>query len=383
MCCSDSTTLVESYHPPAAIKVLKSYLGNRVKHVGKYSGAAEPSEKVEFYHDVRKRVDEYLKKAGLGYHFYETIGMGEVFLTLALYLVANYFKLFHGSILAALCVGVLSGRMGFLMHMGNHCGTSKFASFNRFTGLLMDFIGATHMTWLFEHQVAHHCYPNEFGSDNDCEIGAPLLRFHPSIKRAWWHRWNHLITLAGMPFGAMKWVFSDFVNLYTLRISNVEMNASKKDIATVLLFKSFFFTIHVFLPLYFWGWRTTLAMWFAIMVPAALYMEHIFIVNHIQDGLIPSPTLHWAARQVESTYNWCGGSQFWNVTSGGLNHQVEHHLFPAMSYYLYPIINPIVRKCCSDHGLTYRNFGSYPEAWISMVKYLRDLGTDRFDHYIK
>jgi len=104
-------------------------------------------------------------------------------------------------------------------------------------------------------------------------------------------------------------------------------------------------------------------------------------VNHIQDELVPPTNSHWAAKQVQSTANWGSGSHLWNFVSGGLNHQIEHHLFPSHSIYLYPLMSPVVKRVCEKHGLAYKNFANFPEAYIAMVTYLKDLGTDKFDGF--
>ena len=77
-----------------------------------------------------------------------------------------------------------------------------------------------------------------------------------------------------------------------------------------------------------------------------------------------------------ATSNWCSGSHIANFLSGGLNHQMEHHLFPSMSIYLYPYISPIVRQTCEEFNLPYRNFKSFGDAWFSMFEYLRKLGSE-------
>lgn len=80
-----------------------------------------------------------------------------------------------------------------------------------------------------------------------------------------------------------------------------------------------------------------------------------------------------------ATANWGSASHFCNWISGGLNHQIEHHLFPSYSIYTYPVISPIVREVCAKHGLPYHNYSHFGSAWLAMVTYLKNLGTDKFD----
>ena len=94
---------------------------------------------------------------------------------------ASYLVSVHGSYVATLCLGVLTSRMGFMMHSGNHCAISDNSLWNQFVGLFMDVVGSSHYIWNFEHGVAHHMSPNEYTKDNDCEIGNPMFRLHPLI----------------------------------------------------------------------------------------------------------------------------------------------------------------------------------------------------------
>src|SRR5690606_25129221 len=116
----------------------------------------------------------------------------------------------------------------------------------------------------------------------------------------------------------------------------------------------FWFVFHVVFP-----WAVSGSLSFALtsalllMGISSQYLENIFIVNHIQDGLVPDPTEHWAVQQIKGTANWASGSFFWNFFSGGLNHQIEHHLFPSISQYCYPAIAPIVKQTCKEFNIPY------------------------------
>ena len=119
-----------------------------------------------------------------------------------------------------------------------------------------------------------------------------------------------------------------------------------------------------------------------ILLPLGIgahYLENIFIVNHIQHGLVPPAAAHWAVKQVAATSNWQSGSRLWNVVSGGLNHQIEHHLFPSMSIHLYPLIQPVVAACCADFDLPYHNYPSFLAAYKDMSRFLHAMGSESFD----
>lgn len=207
----------------------------------------------------------------------------------------------------------------------------------------------------------------------------------------------------GMAVGLLKWMISDFIFFSTRQVGNIRISAMRtKDRALLYAFKSFWMLLHIVLPTYYNGFGNAVACAFTVMIIGAYYIENIFVVNHIQDGLVPDASVHWADKQILGTANWgsvcfCLGmaspdaqtsfslsippsslsmqaSHFWNFFSGGLNHQIEHHLFPAMNPYLYPFISPIVKQCCEEHKLPYQNFSSFASAWWAMISYLYALG---------
>ena len=161
----------------------------------------------QFFLTVQHRVDDFLRANRLSYHSFEHWAVAESFATLFLFLVATVLCCCYGSLLAALLLGVLTARMGFLMHTGNHCASSSLSSVNACIGLFMNVIGSSHLIWRHEHQVAHHLDPNELDRDNDCAIGNPFIRMHPHLPSHPWQRWQHITVPVAISFGFIKWSF--------------------------------------------------------------------------------------------------------------------------------------------------------------------------------
>lgn len=328
-----------------------------------------------FFVDVSARVDKLIhEKLGATRHTYDFVGELEALITVSLYAFGTYMIGVHGSWLWVLIMGFLTGRMGFLMHMATHCAISRSPRRNRLIGLFMDIIGSNATIWGYEHQVAHHGEPNEIHHDNDCEIGAPIVRMHPEIPHTPPMVYQHIIIPIAMTIGLLKWYAGDFGHFLRKHVGNISMAIDGEDWKGLLAFKAMWFVAHVILPVYYQGLGLGLLQMFLFMAIGGHYLENIFIVNHIQNGLVPPPDAHWASKQVLATSNWASGSVFWNWFSGGLNHQVEHHMFPALSHWWYPHIAATVKACCADHGLPYEDYASFPTAWIAMFTYLRDLG---------
>jgi len=411
----DATCLFESYHGMDSVKKCQVLLMKHGKYLGKLSTEADTKrnhmidtddsycidsalDSSNFFCVLRNRVDKYLKKNYGSRHAFQLINQIEAVLTLTAYCIATYYKSFECSYIAAICLGVIMARMGFLMHSGNHCSISSNSYWNRFVGLFMDIIGSSHYTWTYEHQIAHHMTPNEYHKDNDCEIGEPLFRFHPLISnieqtnrnnikekssqfRIFLRRYQHILVPILMSIGFFKWGINDVEFLLKSKGGNVRLATKTVLITLTLISKVFWLIIHVFVPYVYFGGIYTLISLIIFMVIGAQYLENVFIVNHIQEKLqVPminvdnQSSLHWATQQVYTTANWSSGSYFATFLSGGLNHQIEHHLFPSMNVYLYPKIAHIVQEECTKFGLPYHNYTSFTTAWIDMFYYLKKLG---------
>jgi fatty acid desaturase len=183
-------------------------------------------------------------------------------------------------------------------------------------------------------------------------------------------KWQHITTFVGMSLGFYKWFVVDFFNFWSGNVGSVYFHVQRRDWYRLLFFKSLWVVTHVIPSLYYLGFGRTMGLMAVYMILGAQYLENIFIVNHIQEDLAhPPQTAHWANKQVLASCNWAAGSTFWNWFSGGLNHQIEHHLFPAISIYLYPSISQIVRDTCKEFNLPYHSYSSFPRAWLAMVCY--------------
>jgi fatty acid desaturase len=373
----DSTILFESHHLEKSQGLVTKALKEKLTVVGEFVGENEGGD-AAFFTLLRRRVHERLRSLQINQHYGTKFILTEMAVCLVLYFASTFAVGLYASYLAAALLGLLTGRMGFLMHSGNHASASSSKAINTFAALCMDLVGASSVVWRYQHQVSHHMYPNDPVRDMDTHSGKPVVRFHPKHPLLSWHKINPLATMLGMSGVTLKWIFSDFyrafVNPY---VANIRVNMSVAEKASMLLFKLQWFALHVALPLYFHGLATTVKLLLVTLSISAYYMSGTFIVNHIQEGLTADPKRHWAERQVLASANWAPGSVFYNWLSGGLNHQIEHHLFPAMSIYVYPYIQDLVEKTCKEHNMPYRTFPSYSNALFHTLKFLYRLGLDK------
>lgn len=370
-----ATTLFESYHLGSGVGRAQRVLPRRARHVGSLRAEERQSYgDPTFVDTLRERVARHLAERGLHHKSGGWIVAVESVVLVSVFLVAWWFRATEASYLAAIVGGLMMARLGFVMHSGNHHAVSRRPWLNEAVGTTMDLIGGSSYIWKVEHQFSHHCHPNVTGLDNDAEIGFPLLRFHPALPRKPWHRIQTVGLAIGMSFGLVKWVLTDFVYLARGRATHAPFHVSSGQWAKVAVFKSLWFGMHVAVPVVLIGPLHGLLSTLVMLAIAAYYMEGIFIVNHLQRDLVPVDGAHWAEQQVMGTANWGAGKRWTNWISGGLNHQVEHHLFPSMPVHLYPVISPVVRRTCEEFGLVYRDYRGFASALADCMGYLHELG---------
>ncbi|MEZ4402375.1 MAG: fatty acid desaturase [Kofleriaceae bacterium] len=371
----DATILFEAYHPGPALDHARRALAKQAPRVGTVALAERaPAGDPAFFDAVRTRVDATLRARGLGYQSFGWALALEAVALLALFVAAWAWRITTGSYLAAVLGGLVVARLGFAMHSGNHAAVGRRGRRSNAMGSIMDVVGGSSLVWRYAHQVAHHGRPNVVGYDNDAEIGYPLLRFHPALPRRPWHRVQVVTLAVGMSIGLVKWLVADLQHLWRGQAIHTRFHVSRRAWAKALAGKALWCGMHVVAPVVLLGPLHGLATTLVMMAVGAYYMESVFIVNHLQAGLVPDPAAHWAVQQVQGTANWRTHSRLANWWSGGLNHQIEHHLFPSMSIYLYPVIAPVVQATCAEFGLRYRDLGSFPRALASCLGYLHDLG---------
>ena len=113
------------------------------------------------------------------------------------------------------------------------------------------------------------------------------------------------------------------------------------------------------LPMYYHGVSAVVAPYMAYGLFGSFVLCWFFIVSHNLDGLRPSQLSaeakkDWGRWQIETSATW--GNAFWSFLSGGLNYQIEHHMFPGTAHNLYPAMQPIIREECAKAGIPYNGF---------------------------
>ncbi|WOB08675.1 acyl-CoA desaturase [Piscinibacter gummiphilus] len=289
-----------------------------------------------------------------------------------------------GLLLAAL--GMVQGYVLIafnVMHDGAHGSYSRRTWVNRLAGASMDFIGSSALLWRQKHNQLHHTYTNIDGKDDDLALGR-LLRLSPQQPWHPWHRVQHwyaplLYSLLTLYLA----IYSDWHKLVTGRIGHTPLLPRKwTDVAYFLATKAFYVTYALVIPMLFHPAWLVLLVFFGIHALFGLTLSLVFQLAHIVEDLeFPQPdpangrmATDWATHQVQTTADFAPRNRLATFYMGGLNFQVEHHLFHHVSHVHYPALHRIVRETCAEYGVPYRCFGTVREAVGSHFRFLRQMG---------
>lgn len=278
-------------------------------------------------------------------------------------------------------------------------------------------------------------------SDPDVFSSFPLMRMHPLHTPSWYHRYQHLYAPILFAVMTLAKVFQqDFEVATSKRLYHIDATVrygSIWNVARFWIMKFVTMTYMLVLPMYLHGIPRGLALFVIGHLACGELLATMFIVNHVIEGVsygrkdlrggggggdddgkeekmargkpttmtgntpmertreeafersilrsdetraLPSvPFNDWAAVQCQTSVNWAPGSWFWNHFSGGLSHQIEHHLFPSICHTNYVYIQDVVEKTCEEYGVPYQ---SEPSLWVAygkMINHLRLMGRGKIE----
>ncbi|HMB73107.1 MAG TPA: fatty acid desaturase, partial [Gammaproteobacteria bacterium] len=235
----------------------------------------------------------------------------------------------------------------------------------------------------FKHRVIHHTYSNITGHDTDIFLGG-LARFTPHQPRHAHHRWQHLYIWVLYGLMAMKWHFlDDFRTLLRGRIGPHRIPRPRgRELAVFIAGKIVFFTLALGIPLLMHPLAVVAAGYVAVAIVLGVSLSIVFQLAHcVEEADFPLPEQEndsletpWAVHQVDTTVDFCRDNGFVTGLLGGLNYQIEHHLFPHVCHAHYPAIAPLVRTTCRDFGIQYKEHASFGAGLRSHYRWLRRLG---------
>ena len=378
----DSTALVESYHlrPEVATARFAKLPQLPDFPVSAVPPSPRPNDS-ELYNAIRARVRDELfggQKHGAhreGGNFAIACILGYAAAAYALYAT------FPGVITGCL-LGLAGAWIGLtVQHCANHGAMSNNATINNLLGMTDDLIGGSSLMWRYHHQVSHHIHCNDTALDEDVFSAFPLLRFDARLPRMAWHKWQHIYMWALFPFMQVAFQIGDVTALLTRETKGSRLvGATAWELATVALGKVVHFSL-LLGPALLHGWQAVALGTAAFIGTQGIVLAATFAVSHnVHEAKVAAETdgeaagRDWGRQQVLTSADW--GGVIGNFFTGGLNLQVEHHLFPAICFVHYPAIADIVADECKKRGVPYFRYGSLPTILRRFVAFMALTGIE-------
>lgn len=290
-------------------------------------------------------------------------------------------------LLLVIVMGIGMAGVGMnVMHDANHGAYSTKKWINKLMGSSMYILSGNVYNWQVQHNVLHHTYTNIHGHDEDMETGG-IMRFSEHTKWRRFHRFQHIYSIFLYGLLTINWALtSDFkqTNRYLKRkLSYGKMPKPFAQWSSLFLTKILYATIWLVIPMLFFdlAWWKILIGFFIMHYTAGLILSVIFQLAHVvEDTIMPLPdesgTMKntWAIHQLFTTVNFSTKNKVVNWFTGGLNHQVEHHIFPNISHVHYKKISDIVKSTAKEFNLPYNEYQTTRKAIIAHFKHLKEMG---------
>jgi linoleoyl-CoA desaturase len=279
--------------------------------------------------------------------------------------------------------GLNMAAIGFnVMHDACHGSFSTKSWVNEIFGLTNNFLGGNAFMWKLKHNIIHHTYTNVDGVDDDIN-NMPFMR--QCSSQAWkpMHRFQSAYMFILYGFTSLFMFFMDYIKYFSKKIYTTPLK--KMNLTDHVIFwggKLFFIAFYIVLPIMVLGWQGWLVGFVISQGTLGLTLALVFQLAHVVEhaefetaGVDPVKIENeWAIHQVKTTANFAFSNKLVTWFVGGLNYQIEHHLFPRISHIHYPAISRIVRETCEQFELNYIYFPSTRAAIASHVRFMHQMG---------
>jgi len=349
----------------------------------------------DFMKTLRQRVNEYFRTNNISRYANANMVIKTICM-LSLYFVPYFLMLFgvfeNSWILFLMWVIMAGGMSGIglsIMHDANHGSYSKNKTVNQVLSYLINFVGGNVANWRIQHNVLHHTFTNIEGADQDMD-GPFFLRFSPHKKRIPIHRFQHIYAWFFYSLMTLYWATAkEFIQLVRFKKLGLTQTPKRyRRILTGLIFwKIFYIGYSLVLPMIF----IPASPWFVLLCYCSMHfitglvLSIVFQAAHIMDtSEYPLPDSsgeiqnNWAVHQLLNTANFAPKSRILSWFVGGLNFQIEHHLFPDICHVHYKKVSEIVKSTAEQFGLPYHSNRTFLSALVEHARMLKKLGRPEF-----
>ncbi len=341
-----------------------------------------------FFHALKADVEDYFVKKGISktgdWRLYlKTIILVPSAIAIYVALLTTNFHPLVGIAMSAALGFVLAG-IGFnIMHDACHGSYSTKKWVNELLGLTLNALGGNAFIWKQKHNIIHHTYTNVDGIDDDIAKSPVIRQCHTQVWKPA-HKVQHIYLWLVYALSSFLWIFIiDMVKYGTKKIYTTELK--KMDTSEHVIFwasKILYLVFYIAIPVYFVGWGAWAVGFLFMHMALGLSLSVVFQLAHVveetefefsgaDDKIIEN---EWAIHQIKTTANFAQDSKAISWFVGGLNFQVEHHLFPRISHVHYPEISKIVQAKCREFNIQYHSMPTMGAAIASHYRFMKLLG---------
>lgn len=353
--------------------------------------SSKDSKENEFAAVLKKKVNDYFTSNNISMNaniamVIKTIAMVSIYIVPFILILTINMNLWWGLLLAVIMgIGVAGVGMG-VMHDACHGSYSKKKWVNDLLGGSLYLLGSNVLNWKIQHNVLHHTYTNLTGLDEDIDAKGPIrLSGGTPLKK--YHRFQFLY--AFFFYGAMTILklINDFTNLYRYNKEGLVKRMKgdvNKEFVRMSLRKAVYLTVIFGLPLWLtdFSFIQILCGFFIMHWVASMILSFIFQMAHVVEGaeqpqVKEASETNWFVHQLKTTSDFARNNRWLSWYVGGLNFQIEHHLFQNICHIHYRKLSFIVEETALEYGIKYNLKPSFRKALSSHVKMLRHYGVSQ------
>ncbi len=345
----------------------------------------------DFYRTLNKRVYGYFRETGKSPHanasmIIKTVVMLALFIVPYVLIISGMLPLW-GMWLATFIMGVGAAGIGMsVMHDANHGSYSKNPRINKLLGYALNLVGGSRQTWVIQHNLLHHTYTNVPNVDEDIE-GGGVIRLNIAKPKKKFYRFQHLYAWFLYSLMTLTWVtMKDIKQVIRYRKKGLKSEKNenfRKEMIILIASKLFYYFYILVIPMLvlditIWQW---LIGFLTLHFTTGFILSVTFQLAHVveeTDQYIPDEKNQidnaWAVHQLSTTANFAKKNKFLNWYLGGLNFQVEHHLFSNICHVHYPKIAEIVKETANEYHIPYHEYPTMTSAIASHYRSLKKLG---------
>ncbi len=348
-------------------------------------------DKTNFFKTLNKKVNKYfkdndIKKTGNWKLYTKAIIMFAIFI-IPLVLLLTIDMPHWARLLLTVLIGIGMAGVGMnVMHDANHESFSSKKWVNKLMGSSIYILAGNVYNWKVQHNVLHHTYTNIHGMDEDIDAGR-IIRFSKHAKWMKIHKFQKFYSIFLYGLLTINWaITTDFKQMHSYlkrKLSYGKFPNPKTEWSILIITKILYYAIWIVLPITVMNvtWWQVLIGFFVMHYTAGMILSVVFQLAHVVPNTdMPKPDKDgnmkhtWAIHQLYTTSNFAIDNKLVNFYTGGLNHQVEHHIFPHISHIHYKKISEIVRETAKEFNLPYNEYKTMMGAFVEHFKQLSHLG---------